>query len=151
DPRLANHAAAAAPAWLWAADGTRVLWANAAGAALLGAKTLAELSERRISTSQPLAAQVVRLAGTLPYGGATRLERMRGIGISVGRAVACACTRLSLANGTPAVLIAAAETVGLALPLAERVGACSLGWRRRWRCSFPTARSPTRRPPRARG
>src|ERR1051326_1019977 len=37
DPRLAHHAVAAAPVWLWAADGTRVLWANAAGAAVLDA------------------------------------------------------------------------------------------------------------------
>src|SRR5207302_6136889 len=72
------------------------------------------------AASQPLAAQVVRLAGTLPLGGTPRLERLRGIGAGVGRTVACACSRLSLPNGAPAVLIAATETVGQSLPLAER-------------------------------
>ncbi|HYS48675.1 MAG TPA: histidine kinase dimerization/phospho-acceptor domain-containing protein, partial [Xanthobacteraceae bacterium] len=130
---MANHAAAAAPAWLWAADGTRVLWANAAGAALLGAANPSVLAERRMSATQPLAAQVMRLAGTLPHGGAPRLERLRGIGAGVGRTVACACSRFSLANGMPAILIAAAESVGPALPLAERMARLFAG------CGAPVA------------
>jgi PAS domain S-box-containing protein len=120
DPRLANHALAPAPAWLWAADGTRVLWANAAGAALLGAANSHALAERRMSAAHPLAAQVVRLAGTLPHGSASRLERLRGIG-ALGRTVVCACARFALANGMPAILIAANETIGPPMPLAERV------------------------------
>ena len=32
DPRLAAYAASRLPAWLWTADGTRILWANPAGA-----------------------------------------------------------------------------------------------------------------------
>jgi PAS domain S-box-containing protein len=120
DPRLANHAVAAAPAWLWAADGTRVLWANAAGAAVLSAANPHALAERRMSPAHPLASQVVRLAGTLPHGGATRLERLRGIG-ALGRTIVCACARFALANGMPAILIAANETIGPALPLADRV------------------------------
>jgi len=78
DPRLGNHAVGATPAWLWTADGTRVLWANAAGAAVLGAAHLRALAERRMSPTHPLASQVVRLAGTLPHGDASRLERLRG-------------------------------------------------------------------------
>src|SRR5437660_11857304 len=120
DPRLASHAVSAAPAWLWAADGTRVLWANAAGAAVLGAANPHALAERRMSATHPLASQVVRLAGTLPHGDASRLERLRGIG-ALGRTVVCACSRFALANGMPAILIAANEAVGPALPLAERV------------------------------
>jgi PAS domain S-box-containing protein len=120
DPRLANHALAATPVWLWAADATRVLWANAAGAAVLGVANSHELAERRISAAHPLASHVVRLAGTLPHGGASRLERLRGIG-ALGRTVICACSRFALANGTPAILIATNEPVGPALPLADRV------------------------------
>src|SRR5260370_19777652 len=131
--RLANHALSAAPAWLWSADATRVLWANAAGAALLGAASPHALAERRMPASQPLAAQVVRLAGTLPHGGAPRLERLRGIGAGVGRTVACACSRFALENGMPAILIAAAETVGPALPLAPRVARLFAG------CQAPVA------------
>jgi PAS domain S-box-containing protein len=126
DPRLANHAFAAAPVWLWAADATRVLWANAAGAAVLGAANPQALAERRLSAAHPLASQVARLAGTLPHGGASRLERLRGIG-ALGRTVACACSRFALANGMPAILIAANETVGPALPLVERVARLFVG------------------------
>jgi PAS domain S-box-containing protein len=120
DQRLAHHAVAAAPVWLWAPDGTRVLWANAAGAAMLAAASPHALAERRMSSTHPLAAQVVRLAGTLPHGSAPRLERLRGIG-ALGRTVVCACSRFALANGMPAILIAANETIGPALPLGERV------------------------------
>jgi PAS domain S-box-containing protein len=120
DPRLANHAVSAAPAWLWTADGTRVLWANAAGAAVLDAANPHALAERRMSAAHPLASQVVRLAGTLPHGDASRLERLRGVG-ALGRTVVCVCSRFALAMGMPAILIAANETVGPALPLAQRV------------------------------
>src|SRR5262249_52799 len=132
DPRLANHAMAAAPVWLWTADGTRVLWANAAGAAVLGAPSPHALAERRMSGAHPLASQVVRLAGTLPHGGAPRLERVRGIG-ALGRTVVCACARFSLANGMPAILVAANETVGPALPLGERAARLVAG------CEAPVA------------
>ena len=37
DPRLAATATSPWPAWLWSADASRMLWANAAGAALFGA------------------------------------------------------------------------------------------------------------------
>src|ERR1700741_133894 len=90
DPRLANHAVSAAPAWLWAADGTRVLGGNGAGAAVLGAPNLHARAERRMPPTHPLAAQVVRLAGPLPHGEPSRLERLRGIG-ALGRTVVCAC------------------------------------------------------------
>jgi PAS domain S-box-containing protein len=133
DPRLANHALSAAPVWLWSADATRVLWTNAAGAAILGAASPYALAERRMSAAQPLAAQVMRLAGTLPHGGAPRLERLRGIGTGVGRTIACACSRLALANGMPAILIAATEAVGPALPLAERAARLFAG------CQAPVA------------
>ena len=32
DVRLAGHATSPLPAWLWSADGARILWANPAGA-----------------------------------------------------------------------------------------------------------------------
>ena len=120
DPRLANHAMSAAPVWLWVADGTRVLWANAAGSAVLGAANPHALTERRMSPAHPLASQVVRLAGTLPHGDAARLERLRGIS-ALGRTVVCVCSRFALAMGMPAILIVANETVGPALPVAQRV------------------------------
>src|SRR5262249_24708518 len=111
DERLANHALTATPVWLWAADGTRMLWANAAGAVALGAASPHALAERRTSAAHPLASEVVRLAGTLPHGGAARLERLRGIG-ALGRTLVCACARLAPAHGMPAILLAAQEAFG---------------------------------------
>src|SRR5947209_6841535 len=122
DPRLAAHATSAAPVWLWAADGAQILWANAAGAALFGAPSPAALAERRVSADQRLATQITRLTASLPPGGSPRLERLRGIGSGIGRSIACACSRLSLENGMAAILVAAAEPVGSAMSLTERVG-----------------------------
>ncbi|MCC8976904.1 hypothetical protein H8B01_42255, partial [Bradyrhizobium sp. Cham227] len=44
DVRLADHATGALPAWLWAADGARILWANPVGAQVFGAANGAELA-----------------------------------------------------------------------------------------------------------
>jgi len=71
--------------------------------------------------NNPAAAQIVRLAATLPSAGPPRLERLRGFGLGFGRALTCACSRHIVADGKAAVLIAATEPAGPALPLAERV------------------------------
>jgi signal transduction histidine kinase/PAS domain-containing protein len=121
DPRLAAPAMSAWPAWLWSADASRILWANAAGAALFGAADTRECVQRRFDIENPAAAQIVRLAATLPSAGPPRLERLRGFGLGFGRALTCACSRLILADGKAAILIAATEPAGPALSLGERV------------------------------
>ena len=121
DPRLAALAISASPAWLWSADATRILWANAAGAALLGAADVAESLKRRFDANNPAAAEILRLAATLPPAAAPRFERLRGFGAELSRALTCECSRLAVAGEEPAVLVAAAEPVGPALPLSERV------------------------------
>ncbi|MFY9770010.1 MAG: ATP-binding protein [Xanthobacteraceae bacterium] len=120
-PRLASLATAEWPAWLWSADGSRILWANAVGAAIFGAKTSNACANRHFSVTELPAAQVLRLAATLPSGGQERLERLRGFGGSVGRALTCACSRIVAGDGSGAVLIVAVEPAGPALTLAERV------------------------------
>ena len=121
DPRLAATATSPWPAWLWRADASRMLWANAAGAALFGAADTRECVQRRFDSNNPAAAQIIRLAATLPSAGPPRLERLRGFGLGFGRALTCACSRLVVADGKAAVLIVAAEPAGPALSLAERV------------------------------
>jgi signal transduction histidine kinase len=121
DPRLASLATAEWPAWLWSADGPHILWANAVGAAIFGAKTSSACASRHFSVNELAVAQVVRLAATLPSGGQERLERLRGFGGSLGRALTCTCSRIAAADGRGAVLIVAAEPAGPALTLAERV------------------------------
>ena len=121
DPRLAAPATSPWPAWLWSADASRMLWANAAGAALFGAAATRECVQRRFDSNNPAAAQIARLAATLPSAGPPRLERLRGFGLGFGRALTCACSRLIVTDGKVAVLIVATEPAGPALSLAERV------------------------------
>ncbi len=125
DPRLAaqlaDHATSALPAWLWSADGSRILWANAVGAAIFGAANTKELTGLRVDSKQPALAEIVRLGETLPSTGQARLERLRGFGASLGAALTCICSRLSLGDGSAAVLVIANEPAGRPLPLSERV------------------------------
>ena len=129
DPRLwaqvADHATSAAPAWLWRADGTGILWANAAGAAIFSVKP-ALSSTRLFDTNHPAALEIARLAATLPPSPQARLERLRGFGGSFGRAVTCSCWRIAAEAGA-AIFVVAAEPVGPALALRERVSGLFAG------------------------
>ena len=120
-PRLAGLATSGCAAWLWSADGSRILWANAVGAALFGAESSSSCARRHFQVTDVPAGQVLRLAATLPPGGKERLERLRGFGGGYGRALTCACSRIVVGAGRRAVLIAATERAGPALTLAERV------------------------------
>src|SRR3954452_10071535 len=116
DARLSPFALSAIPAWLWTCDASRVLWANASGAAALGAATPAALTERIFHADEPVAADVARLAGSLTQSGAPRLERVRGIGSNL----VCTCSRVSLPDGAQAILVVASEPARPVLPLKER-------------------------------
>lgn len=99
DERLAPTATSALPAWLWSADASRILWANPTGAAIFGAASSAAISTRKFDTGQPASAQIAQLADTLPPDGSPRLERLRGFGAGIGRALRCACSRIALPGG----------------------------------------------------
>jgi PAS domain S-box-containing protein len=121
DPRLAVHATSALPAWLWSADGTRVLWANPVGAQVFGAANGARLGHKIFGPADPHRRQIAQLAHRLPANGAVRLERLRGFGAMLGTLITCACTRLEFADGSAGVLIAATEYAGRTLPFTERL------------------------------
>jgi PAS domain S-box-containing protein len=118
DPRLAPHAAGALPAWLWRADGTAILWANAAGAAIFGATHARAIKNRAFDPHLVPASQIARLGASLRHDGGARLERLRGFGTGMGRPLLCTCTRIVERS---AILVAAAEPAGPALSNAERV------------------------------
>jgi signal transduction histidine kinase len=121
-PRIAVLATSPWPAWLWSTDATRILWANPVGAAIFGAANAAELGDTRFAAGDPSAAQILRLSATLPSAGQQgRLARLRGFGAGFGGALMCACSRISLLDGTSAILVVATERAGPSLPLAERV------------------------------
>jgi PAS domain S-box-containing protein len=116
DPRVSPYAMSAIPAWLWAPDASRVLWANATGAAVLGAATPAALTERIFQADEPVAADVARIAASLPQSGAPKLERLRGIGSNL----VCTISRVSLPDEAHGILVIASEPARPALPFAER-------------------------------
>lgn len=120
DPRLRPLALSPSPAWLWSPDATQVLWANPTGAAMFGAPTPAALVIRSFDRTHTAAAEIARVATTLRGDGAVRLERLRGFGAALGRMLTCACSRIALADGTNAVLVAAVERGGPDLSLQER-------------------------------
>jgi len=124
DPRLAaqlaDRATGTAPAWLWSVDGSRILWANAVGAAIFGAENAGDCATRRFDVKHPAAVEITRLAATLPPPGHARLERLRGFGATFGRALTCVCSRITFGDGA-AIFIAANEPAGPALSLRERV------------------------------
>ena len=119
--RLAALATSACPAWLWSADGSRILWANAVGAAIFGASTTNKVAQRLFDLNGQTAAQIVRLAATLPTSGLSRLERLRNFGAGFGSALTCACSRIVLPDSVTAVLVVATEPAGPSLTLCERV------------------------------
>ena len=120
-PRLAALATSGWPAWLWSVDGSQILWANAVGAAIFGATNSVACTERRFDGRDISAAQIIRLAASLPAAAQERLERLRGFGAVFGRALTCACSRIVLGDGKVAVLVAAIEPAGPQLTLGDRV------------------------------
>jgi PAS domain S-box-containing protein len=112
DPRLAAHAASPLPAWLWSMDGTRIVWANPAGAKLFGAADAAAVATKNFGPADPHRRQVAQLAGRLLPTGATRLERLRGFGATLGTLATCACSRLEFADGGAGILMVAMLSPG---------------------------------------
>jgi len=115
-PRLSPYAMSAIPAWLWSPDASRVLWANATGAAVFGAGTPAELAERIFQADEPVAADIARIAVSLPQSGAPRLERLADVGSNL----VCTISRVALPDETHGILVIASEPARPALPFAER-------------------------------
>jgi len=120
DPRLAVHALSPAPVWLWNINADRVLWANPTGAAVFEAFSPAGLVARPFDPRHAAASQIARLSGTLPQGGAPRLERLRGFGARIGGTLICLCSRIVLTDNRAAVLVVATERVGKDLALHDR-------------------------------
>ncbi len=120
DPRLAPYATGDIPAWLWSADATRILWGNPVAAAIFNAPSSMALAGHTIDPKSSAALQIARIAGTLPHGSAPRLERLRGFGGRMGGALMCGCSRILLADGTPAILVVATEAVAKRLSLSEQ-------------------------------
>src|ERR1700760_2773698 len=133
DPRLAPHALGDIPVWLWSADATRILWGNPAAATVFNAASSSALIGHTIDPKGSAALQIARLVGTLAQSAAPRLERLRGFGGRLGGALMCACSRITLSDRTPAILVVATEPGARRLPLKEQAQRLLTG------CSEPLA------------
>ncbi len=120
DRRFAERALSPSPLWLWSVDAQKVLWANPTAAAIFDAASPAALAQRTFEPTHPSAAQILRLAGTLPAGSGHRLERLRGFGAGIGGTLICLCSRITLADNSAAILVVATERAGKDLGLPER-------------------------------
>ena len=108
DPRLAPYATSAQPAWLWSTDGSRILWCNAAGAAVLGVTDPRQL-EKPFSPMDPHRREVAQLRRRLGTQVAPRLERLRGFGSRFGQLTTCTCSQLTLTTGETGILLVRME------------------------------------------
>ncbi len=94
-------------AFVFASDGTRLLFANAAALALFDAESIGQLLARRFSDLNPIKGQAARLSRLLPTE-TVRVEMLRlGQGVRFAT-VAASCRRLNLAGDARAVLAVAA-------------------------------------------
>jgi PAS domain S-box-containing protein len=107
------------PAFVWQADGRRLLFANSAGVAWFGATSLAALREREFSSANPAVKRIERLAHTLPSSGA-RIEFLRfSLGV-VTSALPSLCQRLRTEAGDNVILIVGLDATAPAEPLSRR-------------------------------
>ncbi len=91
-------------AWLWSADGTAILWANAAGAAFFSARSPAGLANLPALERSPARPHIARIAETAPSGkfSIDRLRFYRGLRVML---LTCQCKSVELENGDRAALI----------------------------------------------
>ena len=116
DERLADAATSATPVWLFAIDGTRLLWSNLAAARLMGHATPAALLSRRFDDPRSIGGQLAVVARQLPVDGAPRLQRLRVPMGAMAPLVTCQCARLRRADGAEGIL-----TVALDAPVVSGV------------------------------
>lgn len=77
EPDVARLMAEPGPWWLWTSDASRLVVANTTGARAMGASGLGAALDRDYGATHAFAAQIARLAPTLPADGTPRSERLR--------------------------------------------------------------------------
>ena len=110
---LVQLAADKRAAWLWSADGARILWANAAGAAFFASRSVSDLKGLTALERSPARPHIARIAeaGAPDRFSIDRLRFYRGLRVML---LTCQCKRLELDSGEAAALIVCGDK-GLAL------------------------------------
>jgi len=103
-PDIAALAGDARAAWVFSADGARVLWSNAAGASFFSIRDAADLASLSGLTKSPARPHISRIAetGTTDRMSTDRLRFYRGLRVML---LTCHCKRLELGGGRDAALI----------------------------------------------
>ena len=109
DARIAALIAAPAPAFLIDSSG-KLRFANRAGLALLGARTLAEAIARGPAALGPLSEAARELIPTLSHAGAPRLEHLRPPDGGFAQPIVFAATRFHLVHEDDAALLVGIDT-----------------------------------------
>ncbi|MBO0345794.1 PAS domain S-box protein [Roseibium sp. CAU 1637] len=95
-------------AWVWSADGARILWANAAGARFFSVKDADGLTHLSALAKSPARPHIARIATSGPEDRMTtdRLRFYRGLRVML---LTCQGQRLTLPNGHSAALVICAD------------------------------------------
>ncbi|WP_289032379.1 PAS domain S-box protein [uncultured Roseibium sp.] len=103
-PELAGLCEDPRAAWVWSADGSRILWANAAGAAFFSVRDVRGFSRLSGLTRSPARPHIARIAtsGSTDRMSIDRLRFYRGLRVML---LTCQCRRLTLSDGHDAALI----------------------------------------------
>jgi PAS domain S-box-containing protein len=94
------------PAWLWAGEGTRVVWCNRAGGTFLRASSMTAARRRRIAGHSLAARELARYAKQHQDGHNSIVLLRFQFGVR-SHGLTCHCRRVSLADGTAGVLAVA--------------------------------------------
>jgi PAS domain S-box-containing protein len=99
------------PAWIWSADGSRIHWANAAGARRLGAQRPESLGQRRYPDSHPLRQDIQNAARLVGADGI--FAGLRIVAQPRAVPVTCRVSRLAAEGFEGLLVIADGSGIGL--------------------------------------
>ena len=106
---LTNHKVSKAlfnenPAWLWAPEGDRLLWANEAGCRFFGTKSMSDLLSRSFRRISPASIEINRLGKSKNFN-KTISRKMKFLRGMKAVSVKAELTHLQLTDGTTGVLV----------------------------------------------
>ena len=106
---LTNHKVSKAlfnenPAWLWAPEGDRLLWANEAGCRFFGTKSITDLLSRSFRRISPASIEINRLGKSKNFN-KTISRKMKFLRGMKAVSVKAELTHLKLSDGTTGVLV----------------------------------------------
>ncbi|MCW5717023.1 MAG: PAS domain-containing protein [Bauldia sp.] len=107
------------PAFLWAEDGSRILWANAAGVHFLGAPNVHALLQRRFGDGNPVGLQVAAAMAATPAG-EPQMTVIRFPVQGATEPVLCLGTRVPLDEDGDALLLSSLQPPARVEPLLGR-------------------------------